>query len=166
MLPAFPLDGGRILRAAVWHFTEDFQRATRIAAATGSVLAVVLIGLGVLNIIAGAFVQGIWQMLIGFFVYSAAGASRAHAELRGTLHGVPVSRIMRREVVSVPADTPVHALIDKYFYRQCSLRLLTWSYVLDCLRQSPILDHTEEGEGRVLHLPIAEVRPERIVTSS
>src|SRR5690606_8917305 len=94
LLPAFPLDGGRILRAAVWHFTEDFQKATRIAAATGSVLAVVLIGLGVLNIIAGAFVQGIWQMLIGFFVYSAAGASRAHAELRGTLHGVPVSRIM------------------------------------------------------------------------
>jgi Zn-dependent protease/CBS domain-containing protein len=117
LLPAFPLDGGRILRAAVWHFTKDFQKATRLAAATGSVLAVVLIGLGVLNIIAGAFVQGIWQMLIGFFVYSAAGASRAHAELRGTLHGVPVSRIMRHDVVSVPADTPVQALIEEYFYR-------------------------------------------------
>jgi Zn-dependent protease/CBS domain-containing protein len=117
MLPAFPLDGGRILRAGVWHFTQNFQKATRIAAATGSVLAIVLIGLGVLNIIAGAFVQGIWQMLIGFFVYSAAGASRAHAELRGTLHGVPVSRIMRRELVTVPADTPVHKLVDEYFYR-------------------------------------------------
>ena len=117
LLPAFPLDGGRMLRAAVWWFTEDFQKATRIAAATGSVLAVVLIGLGVLNIIGGAFVQGIWQMLIGFFVYSAANASRAHAELRGSLHGVPVSRIMRRELVTVPADTPVQTLVDDYFYR-------------------------------------------------
>jgi CBS domain-containing protein len=117
LLPAFPLDGGRMLRAAVWWFTQDFQKATRIAAATGSVLAIVLIGLGVLNIIGGAFVQGIWQMLIGFFVYSAAGASRAHAELRGSLHGVPVSRIMRHELVTVPADTPVQKLVDDYFYR-------------------------------------------------
>jgi CBS domain-containing protein len=117
LLPAFPLDGGRMLRAAVWHFTEDFQKATRIAAATGSVLAIVLIGLGVYNIAGGAFVQGIWQMLIGFFVYSAAGASRAHAELRGSLHGVPVSRIMRHELVTVPADTPVQTLVDDYFYR-------------------------------------------------
>jgi Zn-dependent protease/CBS domain-containing protein len=117
LLPAFPLDGGRMLRAAVWHFTQDFQRATRIAAATGSVLAFALIALGVVNIIGGAFVQGIWQMLIGFFVYSAAGASRAHAELRGTLHGVPVSRIMRHDLVTVPADTPVRTLVDDYFYR-------------------------------------------------
>ncbi|HSM19266.1 MAG TPA: site-2 protease family protein, partial [Hyphomicrobiales bacterium] len=117
LLPAFPLDGGRMLRAAVWWFTQDFQKATRIAAATGSVLAIVLIGLGVLNIIGGAFVQGIWQMLIGFFVYSAAGASRAHAELRGSLHGVPVSRMMRQELVTVPADTPVQKLVDDYFYR-------------------------------------------------
>ena len=117
LLPAFPLDGGRMLRAAMWWFTQDFQKATRIAAATGSVLAIVLIGLGVLNIIGGAFVQGIWQMLIGFFVYSAAGASRAHAELRGSLHGVPVSRIMRHELVTVPADTPVQVLVDDYFYR-------------------------------------------------
>ena len=117
LLPAFPLDGGRMLRAAVWWFTQDFQKATRIAAATGSVLAIVLIGLGVVNIIGGAFVQGIWQMLIGFFVYSAANASRAHAELRGSLHGVPVSRIMRREIVTVPADTPVQKLVDDYFYR-------------------------------------------------
>jgi Zn-dependent protease/CBS domain-containing protein len=117
LLPAFPLDGGRMLRAAVWWFTQDFQKATRIAAATGSVLAIALIGLGILNIIGGAFVQGIWQMLIGFFVYSAANASRAHAELRGSLHGVPVNRIMRRELVTVPADTPVQKLVDEYFYR-------------------------------------------------
>jgi Zn-dependent protease/CBS domain-containing protein len=117
LLPAFPLDGGRMLRAAVWGVTKDFQKATRIAAATGSVLAIALIGLGVLNIIAGAFVQGIWQMLIGFFVYSAAGASRAHAELRGSLHGVPVSRIMRSEIVTVPIDIPVQKLVEEYFYR-------------------------------------------------
>jgi Zn-dependent protease/CBS domain-containing protein len=117
LLPAFPLDGGRILRAAVWWFTGSFQKATRIAAATGSVLAIALIGLGVINIIGGAFVQGIWQMLIGFFVYSAANASRAHAELRGSLHGIPVSRIMRRDCVTVPADTPVQKLVEEYFYR-------------------------------------------------
>jgi Zn-dependent protease/predicted transcriptional regulator len=117
LLPAFPLDGGRMLRAAVWWFTGNFQKATRIAATTGAVLAIALIALGVINIIGGAFVQGIWQMLIGFFVYSAANASRAHAELRGSLHGIPVSRIMRRDCVTVPAETPVQKLVEEYFYR-------------------------------------------------
>jgi Zn-dependent protease len=117
LLPAFPLDGGRMLRAAVWWFTADFQRATRIAAATGSILAFLLIALGVLNIVAGNFIGGVWLMLIGFFVYSAAGASRAHAELRRSLHGVTVRRIMRSDVVAVPADTPVQKLVDDYFYR-------------------------------------------------
>lgn len=117
MVPAFPLDGGRILRAGVWHFTGDFQKATRIAATTGAILAFVLIGLGVLNIVGGNFVGGVWLMLIGFFVYSAAGASRAHAELRGSLHGVPVRQIMRTDIISVPADTPVQKLVEDYFYR-------------------------------------------------
>lgn len=117
MLPAFPLDGGRILRSALWWFNDDFKKSTRIAAAAGAVLAVMLIVLGVLNIIAGAFVQGIWQMLIGFFIYTAAGASRAHAELRSSLHGVTVSRIMRQDVVAVPASTSVQSLVDDYFYR-------------------------------------------------
>ena len=117
MLPAFPLDGGRILRSALWWYNDNFKKSTRIAAAAGSVLAVLLMALGVFNIINGAFVQGIWQMLIGFFIYSAAGASRAHAELRTSLHGVTVSRVMRPEVITVPAGTPVQSLVEDYFYR-------------------------------------------------
>lgn len=117
MLPAFPLDGGRILRSALWWYNDNFKKSTRIAASTGSVLAVLLMALGVFNIINGALVAGIWQMLIGFFIYSAAGASRTHAELRTSLHGVTVSRVMRPEVITVPAATSVQGLVEDYFYR-------------------------------------------------
>jgi Zn-dependent protease/predicted transcriptional regulator len=117
LLPAFPLDGGRVLRALLWWWKGDVTWATRIAAASGIVLALALVALGVLNIIGGALVAGVWQMLLGFFLYSIAGASRTSAELRRELKDVPVSRIMSREPVAVDADLPLQGLVEAYFYR-------------------------------------------------
>lgn len=65
LLPAFPLDGGRMLRAALWHWQGSLRKATRTASYTGIAVAVMIMALGVLNIIAGAFIAGLWQMLIG-----------------------------------------------------------------------------------------------------
>jgi Zn-dependent protease/CBS domain-containing protein len=117
MVPAFPLDGGRILRAALWWWSDDMIWATRIAAATGTLLAALLIALGVVNTLGGAFVAGIWQMLLGFFIYSAASTSSAALELRRGLDGVRVGRLARRDVVTVTPDVTVSALVEDYFYR-------------------------------------------------
>lgn len=117
MLPAFPLDGGRVLRSALWWFTNDLTRATRIASIFGFVLGGALMVLGILNIVSGAFVVGIWQLLIGFFIQSAAGASRSQVEMRQGLRHIRVREIMRPDVIAVPRDTTLDDLVQAYFYR-------------------------------------------------
>lgn len=117
LLPAFPLDGGRILRSGLWWWSGDLRRATRIASICGAVLGIALMGLGVLNIVGGNFVGGMWQMLIGFFIQSAAGASRTQVELREGLKGIRVRQVMRHDPVTVPATLSVAELVDRYVYR-------------------------------------------------
>lgn len=117
LLPAFPLDGGRILRSSLWWFNGDLRKSTRIASTLGVFLGAALMVLGVINIVTGAFVAGMWQLLIGFFIQSAAGASRSQAELREGLKNVRVRDVMKRDVITVPPDLSVAALVDDYFYR-------------------------------------------------
>jgi Zn-dependent protease/CBS domain-containing protein len=116
MLPAFPLDGGRILRAVLWLRSGDRLRATTTAARTGRGLALGLIALGILRLFAGnAF--GVWLVLIGWFIMQAAGASLAQASLRHALGGLRVGDVMATEVKTVPAAATVHDLIEDYFAR-------------------------------------------------
>lgn len=117
LVPAFPLDGGRVFRAAVWYWKGDFASATRLAATTGNVFGIVLIGLGVLNVIAGNFVGGMWWFLIGLFVRAAANASYMQAMITRFLKGEPVSRFMTSNVVTAPADLRVDRAVEDYVYR-------------------------------------------------
>lgn len=116
MLPAFPLDGGRVLRAILWSRSGDPMRATYEAARVGRWLALGLIGLGVLRLLGGDF-GGAWLMLIGWFIMQAGGASVAQASLRQALGGLRVRDVMTTEVKTVPADASVHDLIEHYFIR-------------------------------------------------
>lgn len=79
LLPGFPLDGGRVLRAALWAWTGDIRRATRIASRVGSLLAIGLLALGVWAAIAGRWGGGMWYILLGLFLQRAAQASYRHA---------------------------------------------------------------------------------------
>lgn len=117
MLPAFPLDGGRILRSILWWLQGSLRKATRTAAFFGVALASLVMALGVVNIVAGAFVAGMWQLLIGFFIYNAAGASRMQVALRQVLKGVPIRQLMVADPVTVGPDISVQALVEDYFYR-------------------------------------------------
>lgn len=117
LIPAFPLDGGRVLRAAVWWWTGDLDRATRIGAGTGRLLGSVLVALGFLNALTGNIVAGMWQALIGLFIIGAARSAETRMTMTALLEDLPVRRLMVANPVSVPDDTPLDYLIENYFYR-------------------------------------------------
>lgn len=117
LVPAFPLDGGRVLRSALWAWKGDFRWATRITSAIGSVFAIALIGLGVFAVIAGRLLAGIWWALLGLFLHGAAGMAYQQVRLRKALEGEPLSRFMTREPVVVPPDMTVRELVEDRVYR-------------------------------------------------
>jgi Zn-dependent protease len=97
LIPGFPMDGGRLVRAFLWNKTKDFFYATRKAASYGQKIALLIILSGFFSIFAGIS-GGLWLMLIGWFLYSAAQASYQQAGLQETLSGVRVRDIMVREI--------------------------------------------------------------------
>ena len=115
MLPALPLDGGRVFRSLVWASTGDFTRATRIAGAVGRTFGAVLIWGGIsLTLIAGA-PGGLWFALIGWFVYAAAGAEMSLATMQHLLEGLRVSDAMATEPVAVSAGTSLQDFVERVF---------------------------------------------------
>ena len=113
LVPAFPLDGGRILRAALWHRWRDLRRATRAASRTGSLFGLLLILGGVYLVIAeGEFIGGMWLALIGLFVRNAAAASYRQVMLRRALEGEPVRAFTRGDPVTVQSWLSVQSLVD------------------------------------------------------
>jgi Zn-dependent protease len=117
LIPAFPLDGGRILRSFLWGWKKSLRWATRIAAAIGGGFGFLLIALGVLTIVSGQFTSGLWLVLLGLFVRNAAAMSYQQLLLRRALAGEPVSRFMHADPVTVPRSISVRDLVDDYVYR-------------------------------------------------
>ncbi len=117
MVPAFPLDGGRVFRSALWAWTGDIHWATRLAARFGSGFGIVLMVLGGFNLFTGNFVGGLWYVLIGFFLYGAAGQTYQQMLVNRALHGESVRRFMSRDPVTVAPDLSVQSLVDDYLYR-------------------------------------------------
>ncbi len=121
LIPAFPLDGGRALRAILWGATGDLDRATRWAAAGGQAFSWVLIAAGV-GMALGLRVPwfgtglggGLWVALIGWFLHNAAIMSYRQLQLRESLAGVPVARLMKTHFATVSADLSVQTLVDDY----------------------------------------------------
>ncbi len=101
LLPGYPLDGGRVLRAAVWRFTGSRERSLRIAAQSGRVVAITLIALGIFRFAAGGGPGSIWVAYIGWFILAAAGATYSQVRVAEALHGVRVRDIMLRNCVRV-----------------------------------------------------------------
>ncbi len=116
MIPAFPMDGGRILRAVLWYWKNDQRWATRIAASMGSMFGLVLIGLGILNMFAGNLVGGVWYFVIGMFIRFVAQNAYRQLMIRSTLAGTNVRQLMKRPVY-VPPDITLSNLVQDYIYR-------------------------------------------------
>ena len=117
MLPGYPLDGGRVLRAVVWWFTGSMERATRIAARAGQVMAVVFIGLGIYQFFAGAGLSGLWIAFIGWFLLQASSAQYQELELKHALVGLRASDLMSRDCAEVPGPTSVQDFVDEFLLR-------------------------------------------------
>jgi len=121
LVPGFPLDGGRVLRAVLWAATRDLVRATRWAALVGRAFAWLLMGLGVamavgltVPLLGTGFVNGLWLVLIGWFLGNAAQLGYEQVLQRDVLRGVTVERLMCSQVETVPADLPIAALVDEH----------------------------------------------------
>lgn len=114
LLPAFPLDGGRVFRSVVWWATGDLLKATRWAAIAGTFFAWGLIAFGIVSVLDGLIIQGVWLVLIGWFLNHMARIGYEQQHLRSVLDGVTASGIMHTDLGAVPVDLPVSRLIDEY----------------------------------------------------
>jgi Zn-dependent protease/predicted transcriptional regulator len=115
LVPGFPLDGGRLLRAALWKWKGTLEQATYLASRVGALFAIALMVLGLMQVFGGAFANGLWLILIGFFLYGAANASYAQIALREALGNLPVRDVMTTEVVSIPAEATIAELADAFW---------------------------------------------------
>lgn len=118
LIPGFPLDGGRLLRSAVWYLSNDVRKATRWATYTGRVFGFLLIGYGILQLFYGRFVGGMWLIFIGWFLSQAAEASYRQLILRRILEGVRAAEAMSRTPETVRPDLPLRDLVEDYFLRR------------------------------------------------
>ncbi len=116
MIPAFPLDGGRVLRAILWHTRGDLRWATRVTSTIGGIFGLALIAVGIVTALAGNIIGGIWWVVLGLFLRSAAGMSYQQLLLRRALEGEPVSRFMRANPVTVPPDLTLERLVREVAY--------------------------------------------------
>ncbi|MFW6323595.1 MAG: site-2 protease family protein [Desulfovibrionales bacterium] len=117
MLPAFPLDGGRVLRSALWKYKGNIQWATKIASQFGSFFGILLILLGILNLFTGNPIGGMWYIIIGLFLRGAAQMSYRQLLVKQNLEGETVGSLMRKSPVTVPPDISLRQLVEDYAYR-------------------------------------------------
>lgn len=117
IVPAFPLDGGRMLRAALWGWKGDILWATRIAARAGWAFGFFLMAAGLAAFVTGSVVGGIWWFILGLFVQMAASAHLQQHVQRSMLAEVPVSAVMRTDPISVTPELALDRLLNDYFLR-------------------------------------------------
>jgi len=114
MLPGYPLDGGRVLRATLWARTDSMLRATRWASRVGTIIAFGLMALGVISALAGNWLGGVWFIVIGWFLRNTSEQAYQQLLYRDTLQGAKVSDIVDRSLEGAPPDIPLSELVNDY----------------------------------------------------
>jgi Zn-dependent protease/predicted transcriptional regulator len=115
LIPAFPLDGGRMLRAGLTKWKKDFDQATTIASKIGIGISFGIMGLGFIAILRGTFLGGFWLIIIGWFLNSGAQAYLQQNELSSKLKGIKLKEIMNPNFIAVKPDLKISDLISNYF---------------------------------------------------
>ncbi|HVM12034.1 MAG TPA: site-2 protease family protein [Actinomycetota bacterium] len=117
LVPGFPLDGGRVLRSAVWKATGSLQTATRVASFAGQVVGYLLVGVGIWSVFAGSLAGGIWFAFIGWFLAQAAANSYEQMQIQRMLEKVDAESVMARDLVAVAPDLTLQEVVDRFFMR-------------------------------------------------
>lgn len=158
LVPAFPLDGGRVLRAGLWKWKNNLVSATRISSQIGSIFGWVLIVLGVMGFIQGNFIGGMWWLLIGIFLRGAASSSYTHLIMREVLFGKPVNRFMNPNPIVAPPLISIQQLAENYVYKYHlhTLPVVDDSKLLGCITTQDIksIHRDEWGSRKVRDLMI------------
>lgn len=113
LVPGFPLDGGRVLRSAIWGATGDLTRATQIASTSGQFFGYLFMAFGFFRFIAGDLIGGLWLIFIGWFLTGAARSSYQQLLVRNALSGVAIEQVMTTDVPVIPADMSVRQFVDE-----------------------------------------------------
>jgi Zn-dependent protease/CBS domain-containing protein len=117
-VPGFPLDGGRLLRALLWWRTGNLRRATYMASSVGAAVGIVFMTIGgLMTLLAGEVVGGVWLFLIGLFLRGAARANYQQLLIRRALEGVPISHLMATDVVCIPGEVTLEQAVNEWFFR-------------------------------------------------
>lgn len=117
LVPGFPLDGGRLLRAYLWRRTNNLRKATFITSQVGKGFAIALIFLGFFQLLLGSIVGGLWLIFIGFFLEQAAASGYQQVLIKNGLEGTKVKEIMSHEVISVDESLSLNELVENYFFK-------------------------------------------------
>jgi Zn-dependent protease/CBS domain-containing protein len=156
LVPAFPLDGGRVLRAALWHFKRNLRTATFVSSRIGRAFGMLLILLGIVSFIGGNPIGGMWWFLIGLFVRGAAESSYQQMIVSEVIRDKPVSEFMRRDPVAVPPSITVEEWLNDYVYphHYKLYPVLDGSRLLGCISLDAVrsLSVAERGTRRVRDL--------------
>ena len=156
LIPAFPLDGGRIFRSYLWNRTANLQKATRTASRVGSGFGLLLIFLGVFSLIQGNIISGIWWILIGTFLRHASEMSYQQLELRKVLQGEPIKHFMHPDPIAVPGSISVGDLVKDYIYKYHyrMFPVVRDSHLLGCVTMKRVRDvpHEEWAQHSVQEL--------------
>lgn len=137
LLPAFPMDGGRVVRAIAWKVTGKRGSATRFAAGMGRIFGYIFIGLGLFWAYRGAVFSGLWLAMIGFLITGSARAATTQTNITSHLEGVKVGDVMDEHPVALPASLTVDRALEEYFLRY------QWSWF-------PVVDEEQRFVGMVL----------------
>ncbi len=117
LVPAFPLDGGRVLRALIWYFKGNEQAATRIASSMGAAFAYFLMFIGVFAMLTGDFINGVWLAFIGWFIHQISQTSYQQTVMNGIFKNIPVRDFMTTQVLTVDYYQSVEDLVQNFIYR-------------------------------------------------
>lgn len=117
LVPGFPLDGGRLLRAVLWKVLDNFRQATWVASWCGRAVAGVLILVGAVNVLFGGLLGAFWWVVIGLFLWQAAKASYEQVRFREALKGLTARDALTEDATTVPPDLPLDRLVPEYFYK-------------------------------------------------
>jgi Zn-dependent protease len=163
LVPGFPLDGGRILRALAWGVTGNFQRATQIASNAGKIFAYVMILIGVWQALNGNWVGGLWTAFIGWFLLSAAQESFAQVAIRSTLTGVRAADVMTHDIPTDARDMSLEEYVHEVLRTGVMTHIVTGAGTpvglisLQAARQAP-RDEWANTSVQAVMLPVDRIQ--------